>query len=109
MVSICGCGLKEGMVSTHISLWINLHLRHGIVVLHVLFGDVAAVLHRFNTLAQLVGLDASRIDGRFGDKRHACGGDERLAWLAREIGEIILALTANMGRIMTGSTVGILN
>jgi hypothetical protein len=39
---------------THITLRVNLHLRHGIIEFHILLPDSAAVLDRHNLLLQSI-------------------------------------------------------
>ena len=48
---------------THISLGIHLHLRHGIIILHVLLGDVTAILDSLDALLEVVGCHFARVQG----------------------------------------------
>ena len=57
---------KKG--ATHVALWIDLHFRHGIIELHVLFADFAAVFDYFDSLSQSVGLDDPGFDGSLRDE-----------------------------------------
>lgn len=70
--------ITRGIGFTHISLRIDRHFWHDVVVFHVFLGDVTAVLDRFNALAKLVGFDASGINGGLGDECHAGRGHECL-------------------------------
>lgn len=42
-----------------IVLWVNLHLRHRVIELHVLLPDVPAILDGFDSTPELVGCDVS--------------------------------------------------
>ena len=65
-----------------IALGIDLHLRHRVVVFHILLSDVAAVLDGFDAFAQAVGADGAAGDGGAGYEGDAGGGDEGL-WRGR--------------------------
>ena len=60
-----------------IPLRIDLHLRPRIIELHIPLPNVPAILHRLDALAQAVGLDDARGDGRLADERDAGLWDER--------------------------------
>lgn len=69
-------GEKGG--ATNISLRINLHLWHGVVVLHVLLPYVAAIANGLDTFTETVRAYGSEIDGSLGDERDGCSGIEGL-------------------------------
>ena len=76
---------KKKRKKTHISLRIDLHFRHDIVVLHVLFTDVATVLHDLDAFPEIVCRDGAGFDGGFGDECYGCLWDESLCrWFCNQ-------------------------
>ena len=57
---------------TNISLRINLHLRHLVIIFHILFPYVTAIAYSFGTLAETVGFDHAGSEGRLGDEGDGC-------------------------------------
>lgn len=65
----CGLGVAKDTVGFDgVAFRVDVHLWHGVVVLHVGFADVAAVLDGFNALLDSVGLDGAGVDGGLGDE-----------------------------------------
>ena len=63
---------------TYICLWIDLHLWHTVIVLHISFTDIPTILHSLYPLTQIVGGDCSSLDRSFGDEGHGGAGNESL-------------------------------
>ena len=60
LVLIISIGNK--VTSTHVALWIDLHLRHRFIKLHVLLADGSASLHGFDAFLESICLDDAFVD-----------------------------------------------
>ena len=70
-----------------IALRIDLHLGHHVVVFHIPFGDVAAVLDGFDARTEVVGCDTPGKEGGAGDEGYPGGGD---VWLGGGLEERVI-------------------
>ena len=66
---------KLGRGYTYVALWINLHLRHRIVVLHILLANLAAVLDSLDALLQVVGCHGAAVERGLRDEGYGGVGD----------------------------------
>ena len=78
----CRFGITEHSVRLDtVTFWVDMHLGHDVVELHVGFADVAAVFDSFDAFLQVVGLDYACVEGGLGDEGDGGGGDEGLGIL----------------------------
>jgi hypothetical protein len=69
-----------------ITLGINLHLRHHIIILHILLANLTAILNSLDAFLQVVGSDGAACDGGFRDEEDRGLGDEGREHGARDYG-----------------------
>lgn len=74
---LCGCRLAHDAVGLDdITLWVDAHLGHTVVEVHILLADVAASLDGLDAFPETIGRDGARADGGFRDEEHRRRGDE---------------------------------